>query len=88
MTIKASWSYYSVRKICINNGYCTSMTCDEYDQMLDWVTSHKPTAEAVATVAHAIEQGTGTPDGVTRAEFLESITFALLNDAMIYRLEV
>ena len=55
--------------------------------MLDWVSSHEPTAEAVATVAHLIEQGTGTPEGVTRDEFYECITFALLNSAITYRLE-
>lgn len=88
MTIKANWSSYSVRRVCINNGFCTSMTCDDYEQMLDWVNSHEPTAEAVATVAHVIFQGSGTPEDVTQSEFLESITYALLNGAMTYRLEV
>lgn len=55
--------------------------------MLDWVSSHEPTAEAVATVAHVIEQGTGTPEGIARDEFYECITFALLNSAITYRLE-
>lgn len=87
MTIKANWSAYSVRKVCIKNDFCTSMTCDEYGHMLDWVSSHEPTAEAVATVARLIEQGTGTPEGVTRDEFYECITFALLNSAITYRLE-
>jgi hypothetical protein len=87
MTIKANWSAYSVRKVCIKNDFCTSMTCDEYGHMLDWVSSHEPTAEAVATVAHVIEQGTGTPEGITHGEFYECITFALLNSAITYRLE-
>ena len=87
MTIKASWSAYSVRKVCINNDFCTSMTCGEYENMLDWVSSHEPTAHNVETVAHLIEQGTGTPEGVTRDEFYECITYELLNGAMIYRLE-
>jgi hypothetical protein len=87
MTIKANWSAYSVRKVCIKNDFCTSMTCDEYGHMLDWVSSHEPTAEAVATVAHVIEQGTGTPEGIARDEFYECITFALLNSAITYRLE-
>lgn len=88
MTIKASRDAYSVRKVCIENDFCTSMTCNEYGHMLDWVSSHEPTAEAVATVAHVIEQGTGTPEGITRGEFYKCITYALLNGAMFYRLEV
>lgn len=87
MTIKASWIAYSVRKVCIENDFCTSMTCDEYGHMLDWVSSHEPTAYNVETVAHLIEQGTGTPEGITRGEFYECITFALLNSAITYRLE-
>lgn len=88
MTIKASWSAYSVRKVCIENDFCTSMTCGEYGHMLDWVSSHEPTAYNVETVAHLIEQGTGTPRVIPSGEFYEFITFALLNSAMFYRLEV
>nr|DAZ83081.1 MAG TPA: hypothetical protein [Caudoviricetes sp.] len=55
--------------------------------MLDWVSSHEPTAHNVETVAHLIEQGTGAPEGITRGEFYECITFALLNGAITYRLE-
>lgn len=35
MTIKASWSADSVRKVCIENDFCTSMTCDEYEKLLN-----------------------------------------------------
>lgn len=63
------------------------MTCDDYEHMLDWVSSHEPTAHNVETVAHLIEQGTGTPEGIARDEFYECITFALLNSAITCRLE-
>lgn len=86
MTIKASWSAYSVRKVCINNDFCTSMTCEEYDKMLNWVSSHEPTAKTVETVAHMIGQGTETPEDVTFEEFLDFIVYELLNKAMTYSL--
>lgn len=86
MTIKASWDADSVRNVCINNDFCTSMTCKEYDKILNWVSSHKPTAKTVETVARMIGQGTKTPEDATFDEFLDFIVYELLNKAMTYNL--
>lgn len=86
MTIKASWNAYSVRNVCINNDFCTSMTCEEYDNLLNYVSSHEPTAKTVETVARMIAQGTETPEDATVEEFLDFIVYELLNKAMTYSL--
>lgn len=49
-----SWHPERVRECCIENQWYTRGTCEEYDQMLDFVRDNKPTIGNVFTVAKDI----------------------------------
>ena len=77
------WSVSAVRNMCINNHYYTSGSCEEYDQMLHFVYTHKPTNNNLLKVAENIVNHSDlTRYNQTYKENVESIMFNLYADCV------
>lgn len=54
ITPMRNWSPERMRELCIEQNWFTRGTCEEYDEMLNYVRSHNATYENMAIVASMI----------------------------------
>lgn len=78
------WTADRVRGMCIDNDYYTRGNNTAYAAMLDFVANNEPTDTAVYIVARDIVQHSDlSAYGQSCTENIESVMFALANDAII-----
>lgn len=84
------WSYDSVRGCCITNDYYTLGTCEQYAEMLDYVSTHEPTDENLYVVALdiALHSDLERRYGCRTDEGIEAILFELHNRAITTTIEL
>ena len=84
MKFERVWSMQSVRKVCINCNWYTEGDNKEYNNMLMFVESHKPTDRNIEKVACDIyshsEKGDRTVRSVAYVLAKESISLMLVED--------
>ena len=52
--MQGSWTVYDIRKMCIQNEFYTCGTNKQYEKLMNFVSDHEPTMEAIEWVAKDI----------------------------------
>ncbi len=78
--VERVWDSHDVRNLCINGGYYTCGTNEEYGKMLQFVQNHKPTKDNIFRVAEDIYKHSGIDldtYGVSEDEMIAGLMFEI-----------
>ena len=80
------WSDEDIRRMCISNNYYTIGDCEDYDKLMRFVTTHKPTVHNIYKVACDIAKHSEREFSLK--ETVESIMFNIESDVVITTFDI
>lgn len=83
-----SWSTEGIRTMCMENGFYTKGSCEEYEAMFDMVRKLKPSTQNICAVALDIAKHSKLDADYTFNENVAHIMYCIKNDVCVTTYEV